>query len=113
MYERIVLEMSIQGIRYIAELERKAGVKPGTIRSVRYGHTPSSSNLIKIAKALDVSVNYLLTGIPDDDPLDNPTPPDVYEKQRKVITLLEGLSEDNYQAAIDYLTFLKSKEDKK
>lgn len=113
MYDRIIREMAIHGIRYVAELERKAEVKPGTIRSVRYGHIPSSNNLVKLAKALEVSVNYLLTGVPDDDSLANPTPPEVYEKQRRAIALLEGLSDENYQAAIDYLTFLKAKEERK
>lgn len=60
MYERIVKEMAIRGIRFIADLERKAGVSPGTIRNIRYGHTPTSSNLIKIADALGVTVTNKL-----------------------------------------------------
>ena len=74
---------------------------------------PSSDRLTKIANVLGVSANYLLTGQPDDDPFDNPTPPEVYQKQRQVLALLDGLSDENYKAAIDYLTYLKAKEDMK
>ena len=111
MYERIIQEMGIVGIKTISDLERKAAVSLGTIRNIRYGHTPKSDSLVRIANALGVSVNYLLTGQPDEDPFDDPTPPEVYQKQRKVLSLLEGLSDENYQAAVDYLVYLKHKED--
>ena len=71
----------------------------------------SGGNAKVDANVLGVSVNYLLTGNPDDDPFDDPTPPELYQKQRKVLSLLEGLSDENYQAAVDYLVYLKHKED--
>lgn len=113
MYDRILEEMARKGIKYAAELERMAGLTNGAVRNIRKGHLPTSDRLARIADVLGVSVNYLLTGKPDDDPFDDPTPPEVYEKQRKVLRLLEGLSDENYKAAIDYLTFLKFKEDMK
>lgn len=113
MYERILTEMKIKGIRYMADLEKMAGLSNGSIKAIKNGHMPSSERLTRIANVLGVSANYLLTGNPDDDPFDNPTPPEVYQKQRQVIALLEGLSDDNYKAAIDYLTYLKAKEDLK
>lgn len=113
MHERIMNEMKIKGIRYAAELERLAGLTSGSIKAIERGHMPSSDKLAKIAKVLGVSSHYLLTGEPDDDPFDNPTPPEVYQKQREVFALMEGLSEENYKAAIDYLTYLKSKEELK
>lgn len=113
MYERIVQEMNNKGIKYVKELERMADIYPGTIRNIKYGHMPKSDSLAKIANVLGVSVNYLLTGQPDDDPFDNPTTPELYQKQRKVLSLLDGLSDEKYQAAIDYLTYLKAKEDLK
>lgn len=113
MYERIVEEIQHKGIKSIRELERLAGLSNGTIKSIRNGSMPSSDRLARIADVLGVSVNYLLTGKPDDDPLDDTTPPEEYAKQRKVLRLLEGLSDENYKAAIDYLTFLKFKEDMK
>ncbi len=113
MYERILEEMEKNGIRFVAELERKAGLSNGALKHIKSGHAPSADKLARIADVLGVSVNYLLTGKPDDDPFDDTTPPDVYEKQNKVLRLLDGLSDENYKAAIDYLTFLKFKEDMK
>ena len=71
---------------------------------------PSSDKLRKIARVLDVSVNYLLDGEPDDDPL-APTEPSIYEKRQQVLSLIDGLSDEKYQAAIDYLTYLKHMEE--
>ena len=105
--------MQEKGIRFVAQLERMAGLSQGSIKHIKSGHTPTATNLSRIADVLGVSVNYLLTGKPDDDPFDDPTPPEEYAKQRKVLRLLEGLSDENYKAAIDYLTFLKFKEDMK
>lgn len=113
MYERIMEEIQHKGIKSVRELERLAELSNGTIKSIKNGTMPSSDRLARIADVLGVSVNYLLTGKPDDDPFDDPTPPEVYAKQRKVLRLLEGLSEENYKAAIDYLTFLRFKEDMK
>ena len=113
MYERIMQEIAQLGFKSVREVERMANVSYGTIRNMRYGHTPSSENLVKIATVLGVSAYYLLTGQPDDDPFDDPIPPEVYQKQRKVLALLEGLSDENYKVAIDYLTYLKAKEESK
>lgn len=108
MYERIVKEMAIRGIRFIADLERKAGVSPGTIRNIRYGHTPTSSNLIKIADALGVTVNYLLTGETDIDMESDPNA----EKRRKATAILDGLSPAQLDNAVHYLLFLASTQEK-
>lgn len=104
MYERILKEMAVKNIRFLADLERKAGVKPGTLRSVRYGHTPGPDKLIKIADALDVTVNYLLTGETD---LDMETDPNA-EKRRKATAILDGLSPAQLDNAVHYLLFLAS-----
>ena len=111
MFERILREMEAKGIRYVAELERMAGLSTGTLKNIERGHMPKSDTLAKIAKALGVSSHYLLTGEPDDDPFGDPTSPEVYQKQRQVLALLEGLSDEHYQAAIDYLAYLKHKEE--
>ena len=111
MFERILMEMKIKGIRYMADLEKMAGLSNGSIKAIKNGHMPSSDRLARIASVLGVSAHYLLTGEPDDDPFDDPIPPEVYQKQRKVFALLEGLSDESYQAAIDYLMYLKFKED--
>ena len=113
MHERIMQRIALLGYKSIREVERTANIPYGTIRNTKYGHVPTSDKMVKLAAVLGVSVHYLLSGTEDDDPFDNPISPEVYMKQRKVLDLLEGLSEDNYQAAIDYLTFLKAKGDNK
>ena len=112
-HERIMQRIALLGFKSIREVERRADIPYGTIRNTKYGHTPTSDKMVKLAATLGVTVSYLLTGQPDDDPFDNPTPPEVYQKQREVFALMEGLSEENYKAAIDYLTYLKSKEELK
>ncbi|MBO5969264.1 MAG: helix-turn-helix transcriptional regulator [Clostridia bacterium] len=111
MYERILNEMSIKGIRFIADLERKAGVSPGTVRNIRYGHTPTSGNLVKIAEALDVSVQFLLTG--ETDTAEAEESSEITMKRKKIYSILEGLSPEQFENAIHYLTYLKSMEAKK
>ena len=110
MYERILAEMAVMGIRFIAELERKAGVKPGTIRSIRYGHTPMPENLLKIANALNVSPDYLLTGRTDIDEEEEPI--EVQEKRKQIYSLLEGLSPAQFENAIHSLNYLKGLDEK-
>jgi transcriptional regulator with XRE-family HTH domain len=111
MYERILAEMKKKGIRFVAELERTAGLSQGSIKNIRYGHIPTPDRLVKIADALDVSVQYLLTGDTDVDPFDETV--DEVNKRKQIYSILEGLSPENFQAAIDYLTFLKNKEGNK
>lgn len=113
MYERILECMTLKGIRYVKDLERQAGLSNGTIRNIRYGHMPTSEKLSRIADVLGVSTNYLLTGIPDIDPLSDPVSAEVYHKRMAVLSLLEGLSPESYNIAIDYLVYLKAKEEKK
>lgn len=112
IYERVERLRAENDIKSKLALEMDAGISNGAINKMRF-HTPSLKTVEKLSKRLGVSVNYLLTGKTDDDPFDDPTPPEVCEKQRKVLRLLEGLSDDSYKAAIDYLTFLKFKEDMK
>ena len=96
-------EMAAMGIRFIAELERRAGIKPGTIRSIRYGHTPSSGNLFKIANALNVSPDYLLTGKTDE-----PEEPIELTSKRNIIkSILTALPPEQFDNAIAYLNYLK------
>jgi transcriptional regulator with XRE-family HTH domain len=116
MYERIMEELKRMGFKSVRELERQADVSYGTVRNIKYGHMPPSDKLYRIADILGVSVNYLLTGEKDWDPLGDepdPTPPEVYRKRRMVLSLIDDLSEENYKIAIDYLQYLRAKEEKK
>lgn len=111
MYQRILQEMALKGIRYVKELERMADVYPGTIRNIKYGHMPKSDSLLKIATALGVSVNYLLTGESDIAIEDESS--EIALKRKQIYSILEGLSPEQFENAMHYLTYLKSMEAKK
>ena len=108
MYERIIAEMRIKGIRFVKDLERMAGIYPGTIRNIKYGHTPRPDSLIKIADALGVTANYLLTGETDIDMESDPNA----EKRRKATAILDDLSPAQLDNAVHYLLFLASTQEK-
>ena len=110
MYERILAEMAVKGIRFVAELERKAGLSNGSIKNIKYGHIPSSDRLARIADVLGVSVQYLLTGETDIDPTEEP--PEVTQKRKQIYCLLEGRSPTQFENAIHYLNYLKGLDEK-
>lgn len=53
LYERILSEMAIKGIKYASELERRAGLTNGAMRNIRNGHLPTPDRLARIADVLD------------------------------------------------------------
>ena len=109
-HERIMQRIALLGYKSIREVERTADIPYGTIRNTKYGHVPTSDKMVKLAAVLDVSVSYLLNGsTEDDDPFVNPDPPEVYQKQRKVMALLADLNEEDYKSAIDYLIYLNNR----
>lgn len=100
MYERIKELMIIREIRYDKELEERAGVSQGTIKNIKNGHAPSYKTLTKIAEALQVPVDFLITGQADMDPN--------AEKRRKISAMLDNLSHDELEQASQYVQFLLS-----
>lgn len=65
MYQRVAELAAERGLS-ICKLERIANVSNGTIGKWRTGKSIKSDTLVKIAKALDVSVDYLL-GIEEEE----------------------------------------------
>ena len=110
MYERIMQEIALSGFKSIREVERLANVSYGTIRNTKYGHTPKSDSLSRIAKVLGVSADYLLTGVKDDGTNE---PPEIKQKRMQILSILDGLSESQYENAIHYLTYLKGLDSEK
>ena len=64
MYERVLKIAAEKGLS-IYKLEQMAGLGNGTIGKWRNGKEIRSNTLMKVSKALDVSVDYLL-GITDE-----------------------------------------------
>ena len=87
MYEKIKELMKKCGIRYDTQLERLAGIKAGTMRNIKRGHTPSPDTLLKIAEALNTTVSHIIRSEDRPDPQ------------------LDELEND--QSVIEYLRFME------
>ena len=100
MYERIKGLMIIREIKYDKDLEEMAGVKAGTIRNIKNGHAPATETVMKLANALNVPMDFLLTGNTVTDPN--------AEKRKRISAMLDGLSPDELEQASQYVQFLLS-----
>lgn len=90
------------------QLANIVGVTEAAISHYETGRRePDNDMLLRIANALGVTVDYLIS---------NEESPDLVTAQEKAHAddraeakqLLEGLSDDQYQAALQYLQFLKT-----
>lgn len=91
----------------IKQLAEIVGVSVGAISHYETGRrAPDPDMLSRIASALGVSVDYIL-GRDDADPSQKSekAPEDMRAEAKKI---LEGMTDEQYQAALQYLKFLKS-----
>lgn len=109
LYERILSEMAIKGIKYASELERRAGLTNGAMRNIKNGHLPTPDRLSRIADVLGVSIQYLLTGETDSEKHE---PDEIVKRRKQIYCLLEGLSPAQFENAIHYLNYLKGLDEK-
>jgi transcriptional regulator with XRE-family HTH domain len=84
-----------------AAIERLLGIKTGNAASWRRGGNPSIDNLIKIAGALNCSVDYLLGISEVIAPSD--APPDKLSNQMRLLT------QEQRKRTEEYIDFLKSR----
>lgn len=83
------------------ELGKQFGLAESTVSLYERGlHEPDLDTVTKFAAFFGVSVDYLLGG---DEP--SPAPHDTRAEAKR---LLEGLSDEQYNAALQYIQFLKS-----
>ena len=66
---------------------------------------PTNENLVRLASLFGVTVDYLL-GIDSTKPQEKAPTPDDARAEAKM--LLEGMDEEQYQAALQYLKFLNN-----
>jgi len=94
----------------VKELSIKTGIKKHTLDNYLNTHNalPNVDNGVKIAQALGVSVEYLVTGI-DGKPGKSqpPLPPDM----RQLVDIAEKLNTKNRRTAIKLIKVLKEQED--
>ena len=105
--ENLKIEMSYQDIR-TKELGYKAGINPRTIEQYlsSAAKMPSAENAVKIAMALGVTVEYLITGNKDSLSQKNESSADsqhqirLYKKYSELIEQAEHLNEQQIKAII-------------
>lgn len=100
--ENLKTELSFQDM-IVKELAEKSGVSKHTIDNYLTGHNsiPKADIAVKIANALNVSVEYLVTG--------KKTSQDYCTKIRNLLTIIEELEDRDIDTLCDLATSLKKR----
>lgn len=77
-----------------ADLARKSELTPSTIHQIKTGSDPKMSSLERIGKALDVSLDWLLSGSGEMDRNEQRLNPISDQRAQKIVELYEALNED-------------------
>jgi len=105
--ENLKSELAYSGI-LVKELAAKSGVNKYSIDNYlnKRGQTPSVEAAVKIAQALGVSVEYLVTGKEDNRQDSSPL-----STETKTIAHNAGqLNDENRRFVLDFIKWLKSRE---
>ena len=105
--ENVKFEMDFQDIQ-IKELSLKTGISKNTLDKYLFGKKvqPGVENAVKIAKALGVSVEYLVFG--DSEIGDNI--PSITSESKDIIEKYAKLNQFNRKTIIDLLTSLLARQ---
>ena len=108
--ENLKDEISYQGI-LVKELAIKAGLQPSSISNYirENSSVPSADIAVKIAGALGVSVEYLVTGKDSSAPRMFTLPP----KQRKILDTISSFDDTDLDAVLSLANALKKRYSKK
>jgi len=107
--ENLKAELSYSGM-LVKELAARAGLKKHTIDnylSVR-GRMPAADVAVRIARALGVSVEYLITG---QDSSETKTTANLPPEIRHIVSITEKLNPDYQKIALSLVETLKKHED--
>lgn len=99
-------ELEYQGM-LLKELAAKCGVSKNTLGNYLTGHNslPTADTAVKIARALGVSVEYLVTGeTPDESHI-----PQLPAKYRKILSALPYLDQNDLDAVTMLVTAMKKR----
>ena len=100
--ENLKSELDFQGL-YVKELAEKSNISRRTLDNYLRDNAsdPTVGNAVKIAKALGVSVEYLVTG------MDSATPRSIKSEVIDLINDINYLSDDDLKLVKDFVTRLK------
>lgn len=104
--ENLKAELEYQGLQ-IKELAAKCGISRNTLANYLTGHNslPTADNAVKIAQALGVSVEYLMTGTTSQKSLFDSLPP----KYRRILKALRTLDETDQEAVLHLISILQKR----
>ncbi len=104
--ENLKSEIEYQGLQ-LKELAAKCGVSKNTIGNYLTGHNslPTADTAVKIARALGVSVEYLVTG---EDPHKSPVL-QFSAKYRKILAALPYLDQNDLDAVTLLVTTMQKR----
>lgn len=104
--ENLKNEMDYQDMQ-LKELALKTGISKNTLGNYLTGHNslPNAASAVKIAAALGVSVEYLITGRTDAQPGANPFPP----KIRRILDNLQQLDDRDLELVISLTEAMKNR----
>ena len=107
--ENLKSELIYSGI-LVKELSAKTGIKKHTLDNYLNTHNsvPNAVSAVKIARALGVSVEYLITGI---EGKPGKTQPPLSPDMRQLVGIADKLSLKNRRLAIKLVKVLKEQED--
>jgi len=102
--ENLKAELNYKGI-LVKELAASSGIKFATLSSYlkENGYAPSAENAVLIARALGVSVEYLVTGIEPSQEKDTPGPS---SELRNLARAIEHLTENERKLILKTALFL-------
>jgi transcriptional regulator with XRE-family HTH domain len=104
--ENLKSELEYSGI-LVKELAARSKIKKKTIDSYlgNNAYTPSAENAVSIAKALGVTVEYLVTGMDSSKNTPSPLPTDI----REIIAMLRKLTPRDRYIILNLARILKNK----
>jgi transcriptional regulator with XRE-family HTH domain len=107
--ENLKSELTYTGM-LVKELAAKSGVNKHSINNYlnRRGQTPSVEAAVKIAHALGVSVEYLVTGEENSQKTMNLR---LSNEARYIARHIEQLNDKNRKFVMDFVKWIKSRED--
>ena len=104
--ENLKSELEYQGLQ-VKELAAKCGISRNTLANYLTGHNslPTADNAVKIAQALGVSVEYLMTGDTTVKTLSESLPP----KYRRILKAFRTLDETDQEAFLHLISILQKR----
>lgn len=104
--ENLKFELEYQDIQ-LKELAAKTGISKNTLGNYLTGHNslPTADNAVKIAQALEVSVEYLVNGQNSDNLLITSLP----SKHREILNILKTLDETDINAVYALVNSLQKR----